>query len=133
MQQRRTTNFAGVLLLLTGFGLGAAPAAEGPGATLEDPAAGEIGRLREQVARQQEQIDQLRLALEEQGRTLESLLASRHQAPAVAAKFSATPVAAVAQPASQAAPKLEDLAKRTEELSRSLAGFRFSGRSEEHT
>lgn len=99
-------------LLLAAGGLAAAPSEPQDGQENSLPA--EVQLLREQVAAQQKQIEQLRLMIEAQQVALASLVQPRTSADAPAA---------VPAPA----PAVEELDARVKELSRGLAGFRFSG------
>ena len=134
-------------IFLVSAGLGLAQVA-----TVEKPAgtAREIELLKEQLALQQKQIDQLRRALDEQRQTLANLsprvnqegrneVASlRPMIPASAVQASEKPLASfqtasAQQPAAPVAaanslaPKVDAVAKAVEGLQKSLGGFVFSG------
>lgn len=82
--------------------------------------ADEIMSLREQLARQQAQIAELQKTLEAQGRALDRL-----------AQQSSSDVVTAAVPAATAlkasSASVDDLAKKTEAVSKNLGGFQFSG------
>lgn len=89
----------------------------------EAPDADEIRVLREQLARQQVQIAELQKALDAQDKALERLAQQSASAPSAVAVAAAAPVTAL-QPA---AVSVDDLAKKTEAVSKNLGGFQFSG------
>ncbi len=109
-------NFTLALTLMLGAGSLAASAQE-------NSLTAEVRLLREQLAVQQKQIEQLRAMVEEQKAVLASLAPPRAPAVPPAGGGGAESPLAARQPL----PAAQDLDARVKELSRGLAGFRFSG------
>ncbi len=115
-----SNNFTLALTLLLGAGSLAANAQE-------NLLSAEVRLLREQLAAQQKQIEQLRAMVEEQKAVLASLAQTRPTADAPATAPAGGGGAEASLVARQPAPAIQDLDARVKELSRGLAGFRFSG------